>query len=183
MRRVMAFFLAGAAALATPAAASAGGFLSPYIGVNFGGDTLQKSTVYGGAFGVLGQKSGFEVDFGYTREFFGDDTLDVDGKLVTVMVNTLMGGKRAGFSPYVALGGGLIRTNITVLGDVTDLEAAKNSFGGNVGAGFFAGGKSVTLRADVRYFRAFNFDDGLGLDVIKDTLGFWRGTVGVGLMW
>jgi hypothetical protein len=182
MKRLMAFFVAGAV-LASPAAASAGGFLSPYIGVNFGGDTLKKSTVYGGALGVLGEKAGFEVDFGYTPEFFGDDTLDVDGKLVTVMGNVLMGGKRAGFSPYFAFGGGLIRTNITVLGDVTDLEAAKNSFGGNLGGGFFAGGKSVTMRADVRYFRAFNFDDGLGLNVIKDTLGFWRGTVGVGLMW
>ena len=45
----------------------------------------------------------------------------------------------------------------------------------------------MTLRADVRYFRAFNFDDGLDFDldlgIIDDTLGFWRGTVGVGFMW
>jgi len=183
MKRLMAFFFAGAAVLAAPAAAGADGFLSPYIGVNFGGDTVKKSTVYGGAIGFFGQKSGFEVDFGYTPEFFGDDTLDVDGKLVTLTGNVLLGGRRPGFSPYIALGGGLIRTNITVLSDVADLEAAKNSFGGDIGGGFFAGGKSVTMRADVRYFRAFNFDDGLGLDVIKDTLGFWRGTIGVGLMW
>ncbi|MBK5297156.1 MAG: outer membrane beta-barrel protein [Vicinamibacteria bacterium] len=187
MKRLTVFFLAAAAVLAAPAAASADGFLSPYVGVNFGGDTTKKSTVYGGAIGFVGAKAGFEVDFGYTPEFFGDDTLDVDGKLVTVMGNVLFGGKRGGFSPYFALGGGLIRTDITVIGDVADLEAAKNSFGGNVGGGFFAGGKSVTVRADVRYFRAFNFDDGLdfglNLDVIKGTLRFWRGTVGVGFMW
>jgi hypothetical protein len=185
MKRFLASFLAAAAVLAVPAAASADGFLSPYIGVNFGGDTTKKTTVYGGALGFVGKSAGFEIDFGYTPEFFADDTLDVDGKLVTVMGNVLFGGRRAGFSPYFALGGGLIRTKITVLGDVADLEASKNSFGGNIGGGFFAGGKSVTVRADVRYFRAFNFDNGLelNLDYFDDTLGFWRGTVGVGLMW
>ncbi len=187
MTRLMASVLAAAAVLAVPAVAGADGFLSPYIGVNFGGDTTKKTTVYGGALGFVGQKAGFEIDFGYTPEFFGDETLGVDGKLVTVMGNVILGGKRGGFSPYVAFGGGLIRTNISVLDDVLDLEAAKNSIGGNFGGGFFAGGKTVTLRADVRYFRAFNFDDGLDLDldlgIIEDTLGFWRGTVGVGLMW
>ena len=183
MNRLMTFFLAAAAVLSAPAAASADGFLSPYIGVNFGGDTIKKSTVYGGAIGFVGEKAGFEFDFGYTPEFFGADTLDVDGKLVTVMGNVLFGGKRAGFSPYFAGGGGLIRTDISVFDDVVDLESAKNSFGGNIGGGFFAGSERVTVRADVRYFRAFDFDDGLDLDVIENTLGFWRGTVGVGLMW
>jgi Outer membrane protein beta-barrel domain len=187
MKRLMASVLAAAAVLTVPAVASADGFLSPYIGVNFGGNTSDKSTVYGGALGFMGRKAGFEIDFGYTSEFFGDDSFDVDGKLVTVMGNVILGGRRGGFSPYFAFGGGLIRTNINVLDDVLDVEASKNNFGGNVGAGFFAGGRSLTLRADVRYFRAFDFDDGLDFDldlgIIDDTLGFWRGTVGVGLMW
>lgn len=183
MRRLMMSLLAAAVVLAAPAAASADGFLSPYIGVNFGGDTPKKSTGFGGALGFIGDKAGFEFDVSYTPEFFGDDTFDVDGKLVTVMGNVLVGGRRGGFSPYFAFGGGLIRTNITVLDDLTDLEAAKNSFGGNIGAGFFAGGGPVTVRADVRYFRAFDFDDGLDLDVVEDTLGFWRANVGVGFMW
>lgn len=183
MKRLTMFLFAAAALLAAPAAARADGFLSPHVGVNFGGDTTKKSTAVGGAIGFLGEKAGFELDVDYTPEFFGDDVLDVDGKLVTVMANVLVGGRRGGFSPYFAFGGGLIRTNITVFDDVIDLEAAKNSFGGNVGGGFFAGGGPVTLRADLRYFRAFDFDDGLDLDVLDDTLGFWRGTVGVGFMW
>lgn len=185
MKKLMASFLAAAAVLAVPAVASADGFVSPYIGVNFGGNTTKNTTVYGGALGFVGQKAGFEVDFGYTPEFFADDIFGVDGKLLTVMGNVILGGKRSGFSPYVAFGGGFIRTDISVVDDVADLEVAKNNFGGNVGGGFFAGGKSVTVRADVRYFRAFSFDDGLDLDldIIDDTLGFWRGTVGVGLMW
>ena len=190
MKRLMAPVFAAVAVLSTPAVASADGFLSPFIGVNFGGNTSDKSTVYGGAIGFMGQKSGFEIDFGYTSEFFGDDTFDVNGKVITLMGNVILGGKRGGFSPYVAIGGGLIRTKIDAIDDVLDVEASKNNWGGNVGGGFFAGGKSLTLRADVRYFRAFNFDDGLDFDldlgltdVIDDTLGFWRGTVGVGLMW
>jgi Outer membrane protein beta-barrel domain len=187
MKRLMVSVLAAAAVLTVPTAASADGFLSPYIGVNFGGDTTKKTTVYGGALGFMGQKAGFELDFGYTPEFFADEDFGVDGKLVTAMGNIILGGRRGGFSPYFVFGGGLIRTNISVVDDVLDVEAAKNSFGGNVGAGFFAGGSSFTLRADIRYFRAFDFDDGLDFDldlgIIDDTLGFWRGTVGVGLMW
>ena len=187
MNRLMASVLTAAALLAAPAVATADGFLSPFIGVNFGGNTSDKSTVCGGALGFMGQKSGFEIDFGYTSEFFGDDTFDVNGKVVTLMGNVILGGKRGGFSPYVAFGGGLIRTKIDAIDDVLDVEASKNNFGGDVGVGFFAGGKSLTLRADVRYFRAFNFDDGIDFDldlgIIDDTLGFWRGTLGVGLMW
>ena len=187
MKRMMALVLAAAAVLAVPAVASADGFLSPFIGVNFGGNTSDKSTVYGGALGFRGQKAGFEVDFGYTSEFFGDETFDVNGKVVTLMGNVILGGKRGGFSPYVVFGGGLIRTKIDAIDDVLDVEASKNNFGGDVGGGFFAGGSSLTLRADIRYFRAFNFDDGLDFDldlgIIDDTLGFWRGTVGIGLMW
>lgn len=189
MRHLMATVLTAAALLAYPSMASADGFLSPFIGVNFGGDTTKKTTVYGGSLGFNGAKAGFEIDFGYTPEFFGDEAFGVDGKLVTVMGNMLLGGNRGGFSPYFVFGGGLIRTNISVLDDVLDVDAAKNSFGGNVGAGFFAGGKSFKVRTDVRYFRAFDFEGGLDLDLdldlpfVEGTLGFWRGTVGVALMW
>jgi hypothetical protein len=188
MNRLMASFLTAAALLAVPAEATADGFLSPFIGANFGGNTSERTTVWGGAIGFVGQKAGFEVDFGYTPEFFADEAFGVDGKLVTVMGNVMLGGgKQGGFSPYIAFGGGLIRTNISVIDDVLDVEAAKNSLGGDVGVGFFAGGKTLKVRADVRYFRAFDFDNGLDFDldlgIIDDTLGFWRGSVGIGLMW
>lgn len=183
MRRLLTSMFVLATVLAWPAAARADGFLSPYAGVNFGGDTTKNSTVVGGAIGFMGRSAGFEVDFGYTPEFFGDDTSDLDGKNVTMMANFLIGGRRGGFSPYFAVGGGLIRTSIEVLDDVVDLDAAKNSFGGNIGGGFFAGGGPVTLRADVRYFKAFDFDDGLDLDIVEDTLGYWRATAGIGFMW
>ena len=173
-------------AVLIPATARADGFLSPYIGVNFGGDTTTKSTTVGGALGFIGTNAGVEVDLGYTPEFYGDDTLDVDGKVVTLMGNVLLGGRHKGFSPYVAFGAGLIRTNISAVtvGDVFDTEAVKNSIGGNLGGGFFAGSRHVTVRGDVRYFRAFSYESGLSdLDITSDKLSFWRGTVGLGLIW
>jgi hypothetical protein len=186
MRRLLlGFALSATTIMASATPAHADGFLSPFIGVNFGGDVTENSTTYGGALGFTGSKVGFEIDFGYTSEFLVDDANDIDGKLVTLMGNVLVGGRRGGFSPYFAFGGGLIRTDITVDDDLVDLDAANNHFGGNIGAGFFAGGRNFTIRGDVRYFRAFDFDDGLELDLgfLEDTLGFWRGTVGVGLMW
>ena len=187
MKRLMAPVLVAAAVLSAPAVASADGFLSPVHRRELRRQHLRQIHGLWRRAWFHGTEAGFEIDFGYTSEFFGDDNFDVDGKLVTVMGNVILGGRRGGFSPYFAFGGGLIRTNINVVDDVLDVEASKNSFGGDVGAGFFAGGQSLTLRADVRYFRAFDFDDGLDFDldlgIIDDTLGFWRATVGVGLMW
>jgi hypothetical protein len=179
-----ALVLAGAL-LAAPSVARADGFLSPQVAVNFGGNTTKETIGYGGALGFMGRSAGFEFDVNYTPEFFGDDTLDVDGKLLTVMGNVIIGGRRGGFSPYFAFGAGLIRTSLEAVNQDAILDVNNNSWGGNVGAGFFAGGGGVALRGDVRYYRAFNFDEGfdLDLDIVDDTLGFWRGTVGVAFMW
>jgi aromatic-L-amino-acid decarboxylase len=135
MRRLLALVLIGGGMLALPAQAWADGFISPYFGVNFSGDTTKNSTVFGGSLGFLGKSAGFEVDFGYTPDFFGDDTLDVDGKTATLMANVLVGGRHHTVSPYIALGAGLIRTDITGPSDVLDLHATENNWGGNIGAG------------------------------------------------
>lgn len=171
--------------LGAPSVARADGFLSPQVAVNFGGDTTKETIGYGGALGFMGRNAGFEFDVNYTPEFFGDDTLDVDGKLLTVMGNVIIGGRRGGFSPYFVFGAGLIRTSLEAVNQDAVLDVNNNSWGGNVGGGFFAGGGGVALRGDVRYYRAFNFDEGfdLDLDIVDDTLGFWRGTVGVAFMW
>ena len=188
MNRLMASFLTAAALLAAPAVATADGFISPFIGANFGGNTSEKTTVWGGAIGFVGSKAGFEFDFGYTSEFFADEAFGVDGKLVTVMGNVMLGGgKSSGFSPYIAFGGGLIRTNISVIGDVLDVEAAKNSLGGDVGVGFFAGGKSLTLRSRrallprVRLRQRPRFRPGPGDH--RRHAGLLARSVGIGLMW
>lgn len=182
MRKGLFVLFLTAAGLALPASARADGFVSPHIGFNFGGDTTKDSLNMGVALGSIGGAAGFEFDFGYSPEFYGDEAGVDEGRVVTVMGNLLIGGRHGAFSPYVAGGLGLIRTNVEDLGEVFDIDLVKNSFGGNIGGGVFIGGGALTLRGDVRYFRVFNTDDELE-DLLDRRLAFWRGSVGIGLMW
>ena len=60
--------------------ARAQGFISPFIGYNFGGDAgcpeitncQDKRTDYGVSIGALGSIVGFEEELGYTKNFFGE---------------------------------------------------------------------------------------------------------------
>jgi hypothetical protein len=171
----------GSLLLAWPSAARAEGYLSPYAGVNFGGDTTQKSTAFGGSLGALGHSAGFELDYSYTPKFFGNDSLDVDGKVATFMGNILLGGRQHGVSPYVILGAGLIRTDINSATDVFNIKETKNNWGGDIGGGAFIGSGKVTVRADVRYFKSFD-TSGSFPEVTGNKLGFWRASIGIGLM-
>jgi hypothetical protein len=182
MRRLLAAVLISGAMLTFPAQAWADGYVAPFFGVNFGGDTTKNSTTFGGSLGYLGKSAGFVVDFGYTPDFFGSDTLDVDGKAATVMANVLIGGRHHTVSPYIAIGAGLIRTDISGAGDVLDIHATKNNWGGNIGGGLFIGSGSVTFRGDVRYFKSFD-TSGDFPEITGEKLGFWRATAGIGLMW
>jgi Outer membrane protein beta-barrel domain len=184
MRRLAASVLVLGAFVAVPSTARADGYVAPFVGVNFGGDTTKNSTVFGGSLGYLGRSAGVEADFGYSPSFFGDTTtIHVsDGKVATLMGNILIGGRHHGASPYLALGAGLIRTNIDAATDIFDIHQTKNNWGGNIGGGLFIGSGPVTFRADVRYFKSFN-TSGDFPSITGDKLGFWRATGGVGFMW
>jgi hypothetical protein len=181
MKRLLMIALVAGGLLASPAVARADGFLSPYVGVNFSGDTTKNSTVYGGSLGYLGRSAGFELDYSYTPSFFGSDELDVDGKVSTFMANLLIGGRHQGFSPYIALGAGLIRHDVNGVFDVFNVNETSNNWGGDIGGGAFIGGKSLTFRGDVRYFKSFD-TTGDFPQITGEKLGFWRATVGVGIM-
>ena len=72
MRRLAAGVMVLGALIATPSTARADGFVAPFVGINFGGDTTKNSTPFGGSLGFMGHTAGVEVDFGYTPSFFGD---------------------------------------------------------------------------------------------------------------
>ena len=182
MRRLAAGVLVAGVLMALPATVRASGYVAPAVGVNFSGDTTKTSTSFGGALGFLGKSAGVEVDFGYTPSFFGSDTLDVNGKVATLMGNVLIGGRRHGASPYVAFGAGLIRTNIDSATDVFDIHATKNNWGGNIGGGVFIGSGAVTFRGDVRYYKSFDTISTFP-EITGDKLGFWRANFGIGFMW
>jgi hypothetical protein len=177
-------------------------FLTPYLGVNFGGDAdfgdvgdfednLEKKIVFGGSATWMGSGIvGAEVDFGWSPNFFevttGDADFDFgDSNLTTVMGNVIIGAPVGGQSgpgvrPYGSGGVGLIRTHVDG-GDLFD-DLSATDFGVNVGGGVVGFiNDRVGIRGDVRYFRSLrdNDPDEDDLDLELAAFSFWRATVGV----
>ena len=190
---------------AAPRTASADWTVTPFVGYNFKGaadvngtggssfeNRVEKKIDYGVSIAAMGAGAvGFEVDFGYSPNFFesgtagnNNFTFKNDSNVTTLTGNAILGipigGQRGGsVRPYVVGGVGLIRTNLQDARGLFDVNT-KNDFGFDVGGGvmgFFS--SNVGLRGDVRYFRGFKGSDdnptGLGVSDFK----FWRGSIGV----
>ena len=171
--------------LAAPAA-RADWFVSPLIGVNFGGDTNEDSRKppVGVSLGYMGGGIiGFETTFLYTSQFFNDEDLIGDNNVWSWMGNLIVGapvGDEQQIRPYVSGGIGVLRSRIG--GGANDLfDISRNDFGVNAGIGvmgFFT--PHVGLRGDVRYFRSVSDDDeGAGFDVDFGDFDFWQVTGGL----
>jgi opacity protein-like surface antigen len=184
---------------ATPSTAAAEWWFTPFIGTSFGGSAeladvtdefdveFERRLTYGATLTFLGDGAvGFEIDFGYSPNFFelatiDDDEFDFsdDSNVTTLMANIILAG-RGNIRPYASGGVGLIRTSITSPEDFFD-DVSTNDFGFNVGGGvggFFT--ENVGIRGDIRYFRSLQDnepDDEFDLSV--GSFKFWRGTVGV----
>lgn len=184
--------LAGTIALALCAAppASADWLLTPFAGATFGGDSNTEHFSYGGTISYMGARViGFEVEFGYTPNFFEPDDGDFgevdffdDSNVTTFMANLIVGvpiGQTAGIRPYVTGGGGLLRTSVTGADDLFDISS--NDFGINVGAGLYIfASEHIGFRGDVRYFRSLQDSDaGDPIDLDLSDFDFWRATGGV----
>jgi hypothetical protein len=185
-----------------PAKASADWLFTPYIGWNWGGsagfsdflgdfeDEFERRMNFGGSLAYMGGGIvGFEVDFGFSPNFFeqtsGDEDFAFgDSNVTTLMANVMVGAPFGGQSgggirPYASGGLGLIKSRID---DADDLfEVNSTDWGLNVGggiAGFFS--DNVGLRGDVRYFRSLEDNEPDDeFDVALGNFNFWRGTVGV----
>ena len=168
-----------------PAAAQgdegAQGFISPLIGFNFGGDSgcpeltdcEDKRVNAGVTLGVLGDVFGFEEEFAYASNFFGE-TPGVSNSVLTVMTNVMLVPNVGPVRPYAVVGLGLIKTHVE-LSPESVLNADNNHFGWNLGGGLFIFfGDHVGIRGDIRYFHAFQ-DLDLGIFTVGDTkLDFGR---------
>ncbi|RPJ84911.1 MAG: hypothetical protein EHM13_02740, partial [Acidobacteria bacterium] len=105
-----------------PAAASGQGYLTSFVGANFGGDTgvtLDQSIDdtsrlnFGVRLGAMsGGVFGGEVELGYTRNFYGQGTIFDSSNVLTVMGNVLLGVPAGPVRPYVVAGVGIIRRSI-----------------------------------------------------------------------
>jgi opacity protein-like surface antigen len=168
--------------------AQAQGFISPFIGYNFGGDAgcpeitncEDKRADYGVSFGALGSIVGFEAEFGYTKNFFGE-TSNQTSNVLTFMGNFMLAPKIGPVQPYGLAGLGLIRTSVEV-GTSND----ENQFGWDLGGGlmvFF--GEHVGVRGEVRYYKAFQVLDFINrpnppvLGLSEKKLEFGRAAIGV----
>lgn len=176
-------FAAGALAGAAPRA-SAETILTPYAGIVFGGDTTEQSKVYGGSLAFTGDSGiGFEVDFGYSPDFFGSDRGRIpENNLTTLMGNLLFSGRISDNSRiYASGGGGLLKPRVDDADDFFDVS--RNDFGVNVGAGLVLGVSGrLGLRGDVRYFRNIGDpepDDEFDIDF--GSFSYWRATGGLAL--
>jgi opacity protein-like surface antigen len=193
------------ALLLAPASAQAQSwFFSPFIGGNFGGsadfgdfpdddDEVERRLDFGATLGWNPNVVGFEIDFGYSPNFFEDTAGDRnfefgDSNVTTLMANVLFSAKPgSGFRPYASGGLGLIRSNISNddggINFFDDLTT--NDFGVNVGGGLNANfSDAFGIRGDVRYFRSLQDNEpDSEFDLDLGSFDFWRGTVGVTFRW
>jgi len=185
------------ASAAAPAKASADWLFTPFLGTTFGGnadvnsnsgtfaDQFEQKFNYGASLAWMGGGVlGFEVDFGYSPNFFGvSDTnasfnLIGDGNVTTAMGNIVVGAPLGGVRPYASGGLGLISSRVDNPGQFFD-KATSQDLGMDVGGGVMFLSGNVGVRGDLRYFRSLQNSDPNGFDLSLGSFRFWRGTVGV----
>jgi opacity protein-like surface antigen len=168
---------------ALPSRASAAGFVSPFLGYNFGGDAGcpeitncdNKNLNWGVGLGALGAVVGFELEFGYSPKFFGESA-GYSSDVLTLMGNLMLAPRLGIVQPYALVGAGLIKWNAD-LSPSGLLDNSNSDFGYDVGGGlmvFFGTQSHVGLRGDVRYFHSFNAREIIGLNPGEDKLDFGR---------
>jgi hypothetical protein len=127
--------LAGLAFAAAPSRASADWYVTPFIGGNLGGnanfggnnsfdDEVERRVDVGASLGWMGKGiAGFELDYGWSPNFFQNTSgsgnfVFGDSNVTTLMGNLVVGipigGQTGGgLRPYVTGGAGLLRSNIS----------------------------------------------------------------------
>lgn len=174
---------------ATAAPARAQSYFSPFIGYDTGGDAGtclpaapncdQKKTSYGASLGhIFGGLFGFEEDFGYAPDFFGESTNVTNNSVMTLMSNVVVALPLPVFRPYVGGGVGLMRTHSGL--DVTSVEVNNNAFGYDVGGGLMILLPAhLGVRFDYRYLRSSSDTTIAGVTLPFADLHFHRISVGL----
>jgi|ERR1041384_7040007 len=186
MKKRIGIVIVSAAASLLPASARADGFITPFAGFNFGGDSAncisatncdEKRINWGVSFGTTHGIFGFEEDIGYAPDFFGK-TSGGDNAVLTVMSNIMIVVPAGPIQPYALAGVGLIRPHAKL--DSSALSVDQNTLGYDIGGGinvFLL--HSVGVRGDVRHMHTFQ-DVTLGV-FQNQPLDFWRASAGLTL--
>lgn len=171
-----------------------------FVGSNFGAASNSSSVDFGGQVGYLyrGIVGGeFLADF--APNFNLNNALLSDMPNVNAyMANAIVAvpiGSDGQLQPYISAGFGGVQLRSNVLSDAAiPLNAQSNTQikpGGDIGFGLMGFARSVGIRGDVRYFRAFTSNTTTTGSTITDVfaqnllsgLDFWRANIGVALRW
>ena len=173
--------LAIAFTLAAATDVPAQGFISPFIGYDFGGDSgcpsvsncEDKRLNAGVAFGAMGNVIGFEEEFAYAKDFFGRAP-GLDSSVLTLMSNLMIVPKIGPVRPYVVGGIGLMKTHVE-LSPSSLLTSDNNHVGWDIGGGLIVMvGEHVGVRGDIRYLHSFQDLTILGFTLSGTKLDFGR---------
>jgi len=186
--RSLRFFLRVACPLAlvlvAASAADAQGFISPFIGYNFGGDAgcreiancKDKRANFGVSIGTAGI-IGFEEELAYAKSFFGERP-GASSSVLTLMSNVMVAPRIGPVRPYALIGVGLIKSRVEAsLGSLASID--NNNFGWDIGGGLMLMFGPIGVRGDVRYFHGFQDLEVLGLSLSDLKLDFGRAAAGV----
>jgi len=172
--------------LGTAGKASAEGFISPFIGYNFGGNSgcpeiancENKTRNLGVSFGTLGNVVGGEFEFNFIDNFFGD-TPGASSNVFTLMGNVMFAPKVGAVQPYVVTGFGLMKTNVEFT-TVGLLDSNHNNFAWDIGGGVFGFfGSHFGIRGDLRYFHSFQSISILSFALDEQKIDYGRVSGGV----
>ncbi|MGE0816432.1 MAG: outer membrane beta-barrel protein [Vicinamibacterales bacterium] len=171
-------------ACALPGEARADLLVTPYAGLNFGGSTVDHRAALGGSLTWLGSgRLGFELDLGFIPDFFQPKDLELDllgtNNVTTLMGNLVVGRAGGGLHPYLTAGAGLLRSQVGSFGELFD--TVHNGLGVNAGGGVRVGGRRLSMRGDVRYFRTLSDVTQPILEDVLGDFGFWRATAGLSI--
>ena len=183
--RALAIACATSAVLiASAAPARAQGFIAPFIGFNFGGDSSncaslssceEKRLNWGASLGTVNGVLGFEEEIGYASQFFGK-TPGGDNAMLTLMSNLMVVIPAGPIQPYGIIGIGLMRSHAQF--NTSSLSLSNNSLGWDIGGGlniFLA--HSIGVRGDIRRLKTLQ-DVTLGV-FGNDKVEFWRASAGL----
>lgn len=186
--RLTAFVTMLLASSALPARAD--GFITPFIGYHFGGDSSDcasltncqaKHTNFGVSIGKIGSVFGFEEDIAFAQDFFAATPGD-QSSIFTAMSNLVIGIPAGPIQVYGIGGVGLVRPHVHASLNPTAVGGDTNAAGYDIGGGvniFFR--KNVGVRGDIRHFHTLQDVSilHLGTLVAGQTLDFNRASVGV----
>jgi opacity protein-like surface antigen len=172
--------------------ARADGFISPFIGYHFGGDTPDcasltncqaKHTNFGVSIGAMGSILGFEEDIAFAQDFFPATPGD-ESSVLTAMSNLMIGIPAGPVQPYVVGGFGLVRPHVKATVNPTAIGGDSNALGYDIGGGvniFFL--KNVGVRGDIRHIHTLQDVSVLHLGqlLVGQKLDFNRASVGITL--